>query len=563
MKISALISLLCLMIMAYSGYGLFLGWTNYRQATRLGLIQKMTQSFADGLKNFMFERGRMNVVLSKEQPISQENRSFLNERRSAADKAFEAGLLVMEDVFPEKTKTLRKDYENIHYLRIKIDEQAEKPLRQREAGAKKIWFDSCTDYINTVITKINVIRQLSRNQSNISYCFDVVVDSLSFRNIVGNEATMITAAIAAQNPLGDDDLAAIQMLRGKEAQVWSDLEKTIGMLDSAPLTMALENVREQYYNQFLPQQTTILEQARKGLLQEGADQKIASVSVPVLDSILNLSDEAVRAIEGENSRSIEYGLMGLIAGLGHTLVGLLIVILIPVYFRKRFVDPLHDIVQNLNEIRDGKVDCRIPHTQRADEIGKLAHVADMLKNSMIVEQTLKQELEKTVLMLQDLSLKDSLTGLYNRRYLHERFEEMMKRYRRNGSIFSVIMCDIDMFKSINDQYGHECGDSVLIHVSDQLSANCRESDVIARWGGEEFLLLLPDTDREGAKVLAEKLRTVLAGKEYKWNHHNLEVTMTFGVAQYSGAEDIQETIRKADMALLQGKNNGRNQIVAF
>ena len=560
-KVSILITVLCLIIMSYSAYSLHLGWSNYQQATDLSIVQDMIQNFSDGLKNFMFERGRMNVVLSKEQPISDANIAFINERRTAADEAFESGFSAMERVFPKETGQLREEYEKINLLRLKTNEEAEKPLSERDANTRELWFDRCTDYINTVITEINVIRQLSQNHSNISNYFDAVIYSLYFRSIVGNESSVITSAIARNSTLSAEVDATLLFLRGEEKQVWSELEKTIVLIDSQNLTAVLEDVRDLYYLRFRPEQERIIELARNNQLYEGADREIANLSVPVLDSILRLSDEAAKEIESANQQNIEKGLKGLISGMCQSFASILIIILIPIYFRRRFVQPLNDIIITLENISEGKVDSIIPYVQRADEIGKLACGADMLKNSIIEEQSLKKELEQTVLKLEELSIKDTLTGLYNRRYIKERFDELVKRYKRNTSVFSVIMCDIDNFKSFNDQYGHECGDKVLVHIAALLSGYCRESDVLARWGGEEFLLLLPDTNDEGAGYLAERIRVGLESSTCECDCFSLTMTMTFGIAEYSEEDDMQVTIRKADMALLQGKKNGRNQVV--
>lgn len=216
LKISALITILCLIIMAYSAYGLYSGWKSYQKAIELRAVQDMAQNFSEGLENFMFERGRTNVVLSNEQIISKENRAFLNERRGAADEAFEAGFLVMEKAFPDETEKLWKEYEDINTLRIEVDAEAAKPLSERNVKARKIWFDSCTDYINTVINKINIIRQLAQDNSDLSNCFSLIVDSLYFRNIVGNESSIITSAISGKGKLSNEDNDVLLFLRGKK-----------------------------------------------------------------------------------------------------------------------------------------------------------------------------------------------------------------------------------------------------------------------------------------------------------------------------------------------------------
>lgn len=563
LKISALITILCLIIMAYSAYGLYSGWKSYQKAIELRAVQDMAQNFSEGLENFMFERGRTNVVLSNEQIISKENRAFLNERRGAADEAFEAGFLVMEKAFPDETEKLWKEYEYINTLRIEVDAEAAKPLSERNVKARKIWFDSCTDYINTVINKINIIRQLAQDNSDLSNCFSLIVDSLYFRNIVGNESSIITSAISGKGKLSNEDNDVLLFLRGEEKQVWSQLEKTLAMLDSRDLSAAFEKVQDQYYLGFRLEQDRFIELADKDQLYEGAGKEMANLSVPALDSILQLSDAAVKEIEAVNQKNIENELKSLLVGMAQLFTSILIVIFVPIYFRKRFVQPLNEIIIALDNIRQGKEDTYVPHTKREGEIGKLARGADMLKNSILEEKTLKQEIEETVLQLEELSTKDSLTCLYNRRYMSGQFEELAHCYKKDNTVFSVILCDIDNFKEVNDRYGHECGDKTLVCISELLSSYCRESDVLARWGGEEFLFLLPKTNRKTAKNIAEKMRLELQSADYLCEFNKLNITMTFGVAEYSEGEGIQGTVRKADIALLQGKNSGRNQVVVF
>lgn len=563
LKISALIIALCLIVMVFSSYGLYLGWTSYQQASELSVVRDMTQNFLDGLKNFMFERGRMNVVLSKEQPISDENSAFLSDRRAAADEAFEAGFSAMEKSFPKETAELRQEYRNIEALRVATDAQSQRPLGDRDVSARLLWFRSCTDFIDTVITRINVIRQLFLDNGDVSYYFDVVVDSLHFRSVVGNESSIITSSIAAGGRLSNTNNATLLFLMGEEAEVWSDLEGTVAMLGSDELTLALENVREKYYGLFKPEQEKIMEMADNDQLYEGADKIMADLSVPALDSVLLLSDAAVRGIESENRQILAAGLQSFLTGLGQMLVSLLMAVFVPIYFRRRFVQPLNDIIRVLGDISEGDVGSPVPHVKRTDEIGMLAHGADMLKNSVIKEQALKQEAAQTMLQLEGFSIRDALTGLYNRRYLTGRLEEYAILSMSHGSVFSLVMCDIDNFKSFNDKHGHECGDRVLTHIAEQLSSHCREKDIVARWGGEEFMFLLPDTGLEGAGVFAERVRAGLEGKTYACDLFELNVTMTFGVAQYDKDQGVPGTIRRADMALLRGKNSGRNQVVVF
>lgn len=156
---------------------------------------------------------------------------------------------------------------------------------------------------------------------------------------------------------------------------------------------------------------------------------------------------------------------------------------------------------------------------------------------------------------------DPLTGLYNRRGFAEEAETEIKRVFRSGRPFSIIIGDVDNFKDFNDQYGHACGDHVLNRVSDLLRDRTRDVDRIARWGGEEFILLLPETDAVGAGSLAAKLRETIADNLFEFDDKRLRITMTFGVAEHRKGESLEACIARADAALYHGKEHGRNKVM--
>jgi diguanylate cyclase (GGDEF)-like protein len=173
------------------------------------------------------------------------------------------------------------------------------------------------------------------------------------------------------------------------------------------------------------------------------------------------------------------------------------------------------------------------------------------------------ELKAKAAELEQASRTDALTGLYNRRHAMEKLEEERVRFQRSARPFSIVICDIDFFKKVNDAHGHDCGDAVLKTLAGLLRRHIRGQDCLARWGGEEFLLLLPETGKEGAAVLAEKLRKRVEEHEFTYAGSKIPVTMTFGVAEYAGDYDIDAAIVGADGALYKGKNGGRNRVVVF
>lgn len=169
---------------------------------------------------------------------------------------------------------------------------------------------------------------------------------------------------------------------------------------------------------------------------------------------------------------------------------------------------------------------------------------------------------KTEHYLREMAATDPLTGLRNRRSMHESAIMGAAGQRRYGRPVSFVMCDIDFFKNINDTYGHESGDEVLKSIAQIIKNEVREIDHAARWGGEEFLLLLPETPLQGGLLTAERLRKTIELQKVQVKNATISLTMTFGVSTLELDGSVLNAIDRADMALLEGKRTGRNRVVA-
>lgn len=171
------------------------------------------------------------------------------------------------------------------------------------------------------------------------------------------------------------------------------------------------------------------------------------------------------------------------------------------------------------------------------------------------------ELKAVNKKLVHMSKNDQLTGLPNRYYLHEAFQEALQTYHRYQHQFSVIIIDIDYFKKVNDTHGHVVGDEVIKKIADMLSDNLRDTDIVGRWGGEEFLIVCPETDNAGAKAVAEHMRQLIADADFGLKPGN--ITASFGVTEYNKNESVDDCIKRADMALYRAKELGRNKTIVF
>jgi len=162
--------------------------------------------------------------------------------------------------------------------------------------------------------------------------------------------------------------------------------------------------------------------------------------------------------------------------------------------------------------------------------------------------------------LEKLSRVDPLTGLSNRRDIMDKIEYEKEKMTRGGYTSCFILADIDHFKKINDSWGHNFGDLILQQISGILTGGVRKQDLVCRWGGEEFLLFLPDTELDGGHTVAEKLRRAIEVYHFSFDNRKIRVTLTFGVALYDPREEIDASIKRADTLLYRGKQNGRNRV---
>ncbi|HPX91982.1 MAG TPA: diguanylate cyclase [Spirochaetota bacterium] len=170
---------------------------------------------------------------------------------------------------------------------------------------------------------------------------------------------------------------------------------------------------------------------------------------------------------------------------------------------------------------------------------------------------LMRELKLKTDLLERISITDPLTELFNRRHIFDRLNQECEKFKRYGLTFTAVMLDIDGFKSINDSYGHQVGDMVIRMVSDAIKKSIRNVDIAGRYGGEEFLIILPEIDGKGGVVAAERIRKSI--ESIKIEESNIKVTISAGVAEFAG-EPIDDFIKKIDSMLYLAKKNGKNRI---
>ena len=210
-----------------------------------------------------------------------------------------------------------------------------------------------------------------------------------------------------------------------------------------------------------------------------------------------------------------------------------------------------EIEANQESLRKAREDLELRVEERTVE---LLQVNTQLRDEIAERKRIEQ-------VLNDSSLTDYLTNVLNRRAITRHLEDLVAQYRRSPGDFCVVLVDVDHFKRVNDDYGHDIGDKALIRVAERLRLGIRPGDTLGRWGGEEFLIVVDDAHLEEARALAERLCRQLASTPFELSVEMLTITGSFGVSEYRSGENFGECLKRADDALYRAKSQGRNQVV--
>lgn len=340
---------------------------------------------------------------------------------------------------------------------------------------------------------------------------------------------------------GDLDITASSMMNRVRER--SGIDTTIFWHDTRVLTTVMDE------SGVLATGTKASTEVIQEVLLKGEDYYSSDVDVNGMEYIgyympLTNSDGAVigMVFAGQGRRQVLDKVFGVLAWfMVFSVLAVLFAILLIGVFSRRMTFDINRINKFLATIAKGDLTASLDEeiVQRGDELGTIGQYASKMRSD-----------------LKNLIENDPLTTLFNRRSCNNKLKAMEKEKTE----YSVVMCDIDWFKKINDQYGHDAGDYVLVEISQMIRDNVKDVGIASRWGGEEFLLIY-QLDYDATKARVELLQKTIREYEFTYGESRIKITMTFGVEAEHKEEAYEERIKRADNKLYIGKNNGRDQIV--
>nr|WP_315254160.1 GGDEF domain-containing protein [uncultured Duganella sp.] len=547
-------------------------WRRY-DATNAGLqALRLTHSAMVAAEKLSFERGPVNAVLGAAPPADAARGERLQRGRAATDLA----LMQLErelqadhvrrpaDASTPRRVVLQPLQTALARARATVDQLAALPPPARtpeklQAAVGQMFalvplaLDAVTGY---TLASEQAYPRISRTLIKARHAVEL-------REYAGRMGSMLTVALATQQPLTEEEHLQLQLLRGRIAQLRQQIQAA-GDDGGDPAALAAVVARVDQISLGAGQQLVLaVERNSRAGRPYGMDTgQFAQRYVPTMTPILALRDELLREARVQAQRDHDHARtelwIAVLAGVAILLVLTLLILIV----RRRVVVPVLRATRAVVRLGNGDYSRDPSGSQRNDEIGDMLRALSTLRTNSIERQQLELERKRLIEELRVRANTDYLTGILNRRAFASAGNKRLNAAQAQNATLAVILFDIDHFKAVNDTHGHEAGDQVLIHVAALVRAALRDGEILARHGGEEFVVMPAHCTQEQAGILAERLRAAIEREPLTLaGGHILRVTASFGVASATGpAAALDSLLHEADLALYRAKRKGRNRV---
>lgn len=553
-----------MLVWSNSVYKLFNSIHSYKIAQKTHQYNIMLNNMLQGGLHLAFERGRTNVLLTFEKPIDQENLEFIKNRRTLISNFLDP--IIFSSTL-SKTNTgvlLRAHYDKLIALRLNINTAFSLPKEKRDATLSIRWFD----LLNTILSEISTVL-LEETLTNEDFPPQLIslnrmkLSAYDLRIALGTEATIITQKISLHQKLNAQEKENILNLRGQVETYRKSLIKEAAFSRFSTTQDAISELTKELFVNY----TSVLKENFETLqISETTNievQQMMDISAPALDTVGKIIDLLTNETEVEIQKfrqsvrttlyfNIGLALFSLLAGMGSLYV-----------FIIRLIIPMRKITVQIERFANGNLDDSFikQNLKHDDEITQTWNALLEFRENLLLRNQLEEQLKQ-------LSNIDGLTGIKNRRALNEALENEWRRSLRikestnQEKKIAIAMLDIDFFKKYNDRYGHLQGDECLKAVANILKNSAqRAGDCVGRFGGEEFLALLPDLSLTDALDWAQNVQSQIQALSipHEESIHKV-ITVSIGVVSLcpSKTNNVLDLIRLADEALYRAKARGRN-----
>jgi len=516
------------------------------------------------------ERGPANGVLGDDAPSGNPAlREALAVARRRTDQAFADFRFVLrrEEGNPRYHKAVQQADAFSGALKLAreaVDRQAALPLVQRKPDAIRQSVRGMVDLVPLLAPAITVLTDEAQlADPTLGAAVWAARLSAELREYAGQLGSLFTPALTRQKRFTPEELAAIERIQGRIEQLRHLLDLRVGLIDESEAVQSAHVLMERdYFNKAARLVDAVLMAGRGSGQFDMTPADFAASYVPDMNSIIALRDALLDGADlrcAQAQASSQRWLVGVLVTTS-LLMGLVLLLLRAAH--QRFVRPLSQAAEVLHAMSKGDLTCELPKAAAGDEFAEVFGGINALKQQSEARAALELERDKLIVSLREQSTTDFLTGLPNRRAFFEAAEPELARARRHGFKLVLMLLDVDFFKKINDTAGHAAGDQALVAVANTLRHSKRQGDLVARLGGEEFVVLLTHCELDDGYRFAERLREALAAQDIIVGEGQpaLRLTVSVGLAA-SGVHGLalDKLLARADDAMYKAKHAGRNR----
>ncbi|TJZ74839.1 GGDEF domain-containing protein [Chitiniphilus eburneus] len=369
-------------------------------------------------------------------------------------------------------------------------------------------------------------------------------------------------ALTTGCPITHAETDALLRLRGQiEEHHKALVQRLRPYRDQPALEQAYLSAETRYFNEALSEVDDLLISHRDTIVDKERFQRVYNQGLGPLGNMRSVMLQLARQ---QIQRQSHQALIMFYTAVAASMATLGLLLLVGFFFRHRVLNALADTNETLKAFARGHFNVPLPDRHHHDEIGETLHALAVLRANNLERLSLQEDRERLISQLRQQAETDFLTGLANRQATQRVGRQMLAAARRGTGDLSLILFDIDNFKQINDQYGHAVGDQVLALVAALCKEQVRQSDLIGRHGGEEFLILSQPCSLADATAQAERLRAALEACPLRLpDSAGIPFTASFGVATLNATQNLDQLIHDADSAMYEAKKGGRNRVCAY
>lgn len=525
----------------------------YRQSADVITWAGTTNNLFRMAQHFAYERGRTALILRTPTPVNEANRNFITQRRQLADQAMQDFLQQRQSLPELGQEVLAERWAEIQTLRQTVDREMNLPLARRDPQLAAQWYASATELLlaSRQLTQMLVANYVRNRGLEVARLTLIAGYAFELRLAVGAEAAHIGQQLAGGGVMSAEGLAQVYELRGQQQMLWAEIERLRRYAPIPALDSHIDAIRKAHHQTMRGRQDAALAAWKRGERAAMPITELTDAAQTTLDGISELMQLAALETERVAIADREGATHQLLRSLMLGGMILIITLLTVWYVLKRIVKPLEQLDHELRRLIMGQALACPP--RGSNEIGRLREAVALVMHLWKEKNRLESELS-------NLAFHDSLTGLPNRRLLMERLQHARIKNERRDQFACLLFLDLDKFKQVNDNHGHELGDRLLIAVADRLRLLLREEDTIARLGGDEFIVLLESlgSDEAAAHAAAMRIRDKLDQElalPYTFGDICLRCSVSIGYKLFNGSdEDAKALIRSADADMYQCKN---------